>query len=144
MISVSHLNEMEQFARSIAQTVRAGDVILLSGDLGAGKTTFVQFLCKYLGVQDTVNSPTFSLLNIYDSDNFPIYHYDFYRMNTADELEQIGFFESIDSQHFVIIEWALKFPESLPDSSKLLSFSTDGTQRTVEESTWFSDQLQKK
>jgi len=104
-----------KLAEKVAQRVREGTVICLEGVLGAGKTLFVQSMARTLGVQGEVTSPTFNLMNIYEG-FCPIVHFDLYRLNTEEELEDIGFYEYTDfPEGIVFIEWAEKFPESLPD-----------------------------
>jgi len=91
-----------------------GQVVCLAGDLGAGKTLFVQGLAKALEIEDIVNSPTFTLLNVYEA-AFPIYHFDLYRLDEPEELFDIGFYEYTEGQGLSIIEWADKFSGQLPD-----------------------------
>ena len=104
-----------KLAEKVAQRVREGTVICLEGTLGAGKTLFVQSMARTLGVQGEVTSPTFNLMNIYEG-FCPIVHFDLYRLNSIEELEDIGFYEYTDfPEGIVFIEWAEKFPEELPD-----------------------------
>ena len=104
-----------KLAEKVAQRVREGTVICLEGVLGAGKTLFVQSMARTLGVQGEVTSPTFNLMNIYEG-FCPIVHFDLYRLNTEEELEDIGFYEYTDfPDGIVFIEWAEKFPDALPD-----------------------------
>ena len=104
-----------KLAEKVAQRVREGTVICLQGVLGAGKTLFVQSMARTLGVQGEVTSPTFNLMNIYEG-FCPIVHFDLYRLNTVEELEDIGFYEYTDfPEGIVFIEWAEKFTEELPD-----------------------------
>lgn len=104
-----------KLAEKVAQRVREGTVICLEGTLGAGKTLFVQSMARTLGVQGEVTSPTFNLMNIYEG-FCPIVHFDLYRLNTEEELEDIGFYEYTDfPDGIVFIEWGEKFPEALPD-----------------------------
>ena len=104
-----------KLAEKVAQRVREGTVICLKGVLGAGKTLFVQSMARTLGVQGEVTSPTFNLMNIYEG-FCPIVHFDLYRLNTEEELEDIGFYEYTDfPDGIVFIEWAEKFPDALPD-----------------------------
>ena len=110
--------ETEKLAGQIANIVYEGLVICLDGDLGAGKTLFVRSLAKALGVEGEVTSPTFNLMNIYDTDrkNFKIYHFDLYRLETSEELEEIGFYEYAEEpEGMVVIEWSDKFPDDIPD-----------------------------
>lgn len=98
-------------------------IVALQGDLGVGKTTFVKALMKYLGSDDLVNSPTFSIVNEYMSARGMVYHMDLYRLESIDELLDIGFEEYIDSGELCIIEWPeLAFP-ILKDSCILISIS---------------------
>ena len=104
-----------KLAEKVAQRVREGTVICLQGVLGAGKTLFVQSMARTLGVKGEVTSPTFNLMNIYEG-FCPIVHFDLYRLNTVEELEDIGFYEYTDfPEGIVFIEWAEKFTEELPD-----------------------------
>jgi tRNA threonylcarbamoyladenosine biosynthesis protein TsaE len=100
----------------------AGDrrVWLIEGDMGAGKTTFIKEICRQLGVSDTVASPTFSIVNEYDSTVGSIYHFDFYRINDVTEAIQIGCEEYFFSGHYCFIEWAEKIEPLLPDSGVIV------------------------
>ena len=105
-----------KLAEKVAQRIREGTVVCLEGGLGAGKTLFVQSMARTLGVQGEVTSPTFNLMNIYEG-FCPIVHFDLYRLTTEEELEDIGFYEYMDSpEGIVFIEWAEKFPEALPEN----------------------------
>lgn len=98
-------------------------IVVLQGDLGVGKTTFVKALMKYLGSDDLVNSPTFSIVNEYMSKRGMVYHMDLYRLESIDDLLDIGFEEYIDSGQLCIIEWPeLAFP-ILKDSCIFISIS---------------------
>ncbi len=90
-----------------ARRVREGMAIALKGDLGAGKTTFVQGLAKGLGVPDTfyITSPTFNIINEYPAGNLTLCHIDLYRLGSVDELEYIGFDDLLDDMHLIIVEW---------------------------------------
>ena len=92
----------------------AYDVVVLSGDLGAGKTQFVQGVAAALGVRDQVTSPTFNILLQYPGGRLPLYHFDLYRLEDPDELEDIGYFETIDGDGASFVEWGEKFPSALP------------------------------
>ena len=107
--------ETADLADKLGQKIREGTVLCLEGDLGAGKTLFVQSLAKTLGVEGEVTSPTFNLMNIYEG-ICPIYHFDLYRLESEEELEEIGFYEYLEEpEGIVVIEWPDKFPESMPD-----------------------------
>ncbi len=112
---VSHSeSETLQIAANLAASLRPGDVLCLSGDLGAGKTVFSQGLCAALGVTDIVNSPTFTIVNEYESKAGMVYHFDLYRIEDADELYETGFDEYLSSGGICIIEWPERVPEALP------------------------------
>ena len=105
-----------KLAEKVAQRIREGTVVCLEGGLGAGKTLFVQSMARTLGVQGEVTSPTFNLMNIYEG-FCPTVHFDLYRLTTEEELEDIGFYEYTDfPEGIVLIEWAEKFPEALPEN----------------------------
>ncbi len=101
-----NLNETSEIAKAVSKKVKAGDIILLTGDLGAGKTAFTRLLCEKIGVEDVVSSPSFTIVKEYNAVNFKIYHIDLYRLSSDDELIEIGFEEIVnDSQSLKIIEW---------------------------------------
>ena len=105
-----------ELARRLAGVLRPGTVICLDGDLGAGKTLFVQNLAASLGVQGEVTSPTFNLMNLYEDGRLPLVHFDLYRLEQEYELDEIGFYDYVENPDgLVLIEWAEKFPECLPD-----------------------------
>ena len=105
-----------ELARRLAGVLRPGTVICLDGDLGAGKTLFVQNLAAGLGVQGEVTSPTFNLMNLYEDGRLPLVHFDLYRLEQEYELDEIGFYDYAENPDgLVLIEWAEKFPECLPE-----------------------------
>lgn len=112
---------MKNFGESLGRRLIGGEVIELIGDVGAGKTTFTRGLAKGLGVDETLQSPTFTISREYDGQNLRLVHYDFYRLNTpgimADELA-----ESIaDTKSVVAIEWSGIASEILPDERLVIS-----------------------
>ena len=104
----------KQLALTLAPYLRAGDVVVLTGDLGAGKTQFVQGVAAGLGIRDQVTSPTFNILLTYPGGALPLYHFDLYRLDSPDQLEDTGYYETIDADGASFVEWGEKFPESLP------------------------------
>ncbi|MBP2646257.1 MAG: tsaE [Firmicutes bacterium] len=106
--------ETLQLGKRVAAKLEAGDVICLSGDLGAGKTLFTQGIAEGLGVSEDVTSPTFTIMQVYEEGRLAIYHFDLYRLDRIDELENIGFDEYIGHAGVAIIEWADKFREYMP------------------------------
>lgn len=111
--------ETWRFGQKLAKVLRPGDVICLSGNLGAGKTLLSQGIAAGLEVTDAVNSPTFTVLNVYqgqtvDKHDVPIYHFDLYRLEHPAELADIGFDHYVEADGIAIIEWPEKFLEFLP------------------------------
>ncbi|MCE9610377.1 MAG: tRNA (adenosine(37)-N6)-threonylcarbamoyltransferase complex ATPase subunit type 1 TsaE [Chthoniobacter sp.] len=121
--------------QALAATLRRGDVLALSGDLGAGKTHFVKGLAAGLGTAASVTSPTFTLLHEYPGGRLPLYHFDLYRLDDADEALRIGLDEYLYGDGVCVIEWAEKFPALLPPYTRWLRFihREDGT-REIRES----------
>lgn len=99
--------EEETFAlaKRVADTLKGGETVLLEGDLGAGKTTFTKGLAKALGVTEEVTSPTFTILNIYNSGRLPLYHADMYRVTDEDETYELGLFEDAPENAVFVVEW---------------------------------------
>lgn len=105
------------FAEKFAKSISAPCVILLKGDLGAGKTHFVKGFVKGLKSKETVTSPTFTIMNIYDKGKYPVYHFDLYRLSSSEEAEELGFddyfnHDSLDG--ISVVEW----PENAPELVK--------------------------
>lgn len=99
----------EDTARIAAETaaqLRAGDIILYKGDMGAGKTTFTKGLAAALGIEDTVTSPTFALVNEYLDGRLPLFHFDLYRIDSYDDLYAIGFFDYLGRGGIIAAEWS--------------------------------------
>ncbi len=110
---ICSINDTNKLSSEVAKIAKEGTILLLNGELGSGKTQFVRFLGNHLNVLDSISSPTFLMLNIYESDkNFKIYHFDFYRVNSIEELEQIGFFEILNQRKdLIIVEWANRYKD---------------------------------
>lgn len=107
--------ETELIGKRIASKLKAGDTIALYGGLGAGKTTLVRGIVKGLGSFDWVSSPTFAIVNEYDApDELKIYHFDMYRIEGFEDLYSIGFFDYLDSNAIIIVEWSENVEEELP------------------------------
>ena len=122
--------ETIQIATRLAQRVKVGDIIALYGTLGAGKTAFCRgFIQSFLKNQD-VPSPTFTLLQTYDTPNFPIYHFDMYRLKSADEAYEIGI-EDAFAEGVSLIEWPEKMESLLPKKHISIRIDMDGQQRLI-------------
>ena len=107
--------ELQAWVPDILESLRNHKVITLEGDLGAGKTTLVKYLCEAWGVVDPVTSPTFSLINVYlRHDDHPVYHMDLYRLESLEEALDIGIEEYLDSGEMVLVEWPELIETLLP------------------------------
>ena len=111
----------------LAQSAVSGAVLALHGDLGAGKTELVKGLAAGLGSADAVSSPTFTLVHEYRGGRLPLFHFDWYRLERVEELEEVGYYDYLDQCGVTVIEWAVKFPSELPPETQhiYLSFLTD-------------------
>lgn len=98
----------------IGRDARPGQVITLSGDLGAGKTVFAQGVAKGLDIGEPVNSPTFTILQVYEGGRLPLYHYDAYRIEDVEEMEETGCEDFLFGEGVCLVEWAERMEELLP------------------------------
>lgn len=96
----------------LAAAAQAGDIILLSGGLGAGKTALTQAIARGLGIAETVNSPTFTLLKEHHAGRLPLYHFDLYRLDDPEELWSLGFEDYFTGNGLCVVEWAERAPEA--------------------------------
>ena len=103
-----------QIGMRLGKLAEAGDVYTLTGDLGVGKTVFTKGFAKGLGIEESVNSPTFTILQIYEGGRLPLYHFDVYRIGSVEEMEETGFEEYIMEDGVSLIEWADLIEEILP------------------------------
>ena len=103
-------NETRGFAKTIAEKLSAGDVILYTGEMGAGKTAFTKGVAEYFGTEEEVTSPTFALVHEY-SGRVPVFHFDLYRISGFDDLYAIGFFDYLDRGGILAVEWSENIPE---------------------------------
>ena len=113
--------ETIEYGKKLASTLKLGDVIVLSGDLGSGKTKLMEGILSYFGLQDEISSPTFTIVNEYDTPNLKIFHFDVYRLEEPEEFSYIGgeeYFEKGAS----IIEWGERIEELLPKNYIKISF----------------------
>ncbi|MCM1306283.1 MAG: tRNA (adenosine(37)-N6)-threonylcarbamoyltransferase complex ATPase subunit type 1 TsaE [Bacteroides sp.] len=124
---VKTVEQTYALADKIAKTLDGGEIILLNGDLGAGKTTFTKGLAKSLGVAEEVTSPTFTILNVYESGRIKLNHLDMYRVESADELAELGIEDCFDDDAVTVIEWN-KF-ENLDGNVVEIGISQDGDER---------------
>lgn len=101
----------------LAPTLRAGDVILLSGDMGAGKSEFARGVARGLGIACAVPSPSFTILNVYEEGRVPLYHFDWYRIGDESELTDMGLDEYIGGSGVTLIEWHERASDLLPETA---------------------------
>ena len=124
-------------ARSISQALPPNGVVAVHGEMGVGKTTLIKELCKVLGVEDEVSSPTFGLINVYKAGESVINHIDLYRLKNADEAESAGVFELFYSEGLTLVEWPERIAEQLPLGVLVLKielcekFNHDGLRKLV-------------
>lgn len=103
-----------EIAKEFADSLKEGDVICLNGDLGVGKTVFVQSLAKALDIDDYISSPTFTIVNQYEG-RLPLYHFDVYRIADCDEMYEIGYEEYVYGDGVSVIEWGQNIADILPE-----------------------------
>jgi tRNA threonylcarbamoyladenosine biosynthesis protein TsaE len=119
-------------AAEFVVNLRLGSVVALVGDLGAGKTEFVKGLASGLDSPATVTSPTFTLIHEYRGGRFPLYHMDFYRLTSEDELDEIGYNDYLDQPGICAVEWANRFPQRIPGDAIWVTLSiTENNERLI-------------
>lgn len=106
-----------EFAKKMGENALKGRIYLLSGDLGTGKTVFAQGFAAGLGIMDYVNSPTFTIMQIYDQGRIPLYHFDVYRIGDISEMEELGYEEYFFGEGVTLLEWPEMIEEILPDNA---------------------------
>ena len=133
MIRLATTEETIAWGRELATSIQAGDVIALVGNLGAGKTHATKGIVSALGATAQVSSPTFTLVHEYTGGRLPLFHFDFSRLESAEEVLGIGWDDYLDANGVVIVEWADRFAELMPEHSQWYRFAvTDDGARTVE------------
>lgn len=117
----------ETFAlgKKMGEEAEAGQVICLNGDLGVGKTVFTQGFAEGLGIEGTVNSPTFTILQEYDDGRLPFYHFDVYRIGDVSEMDEIGYEDCFYGDGVSLIEWSELIEEILPDDVITITIEKD-------------------
>ncbi len=113
------------FAMEMAKGAAAGDVFLLNGDLGVGKTVFAKGFAKGMGIEDVVASPTFTIMQLYSGSELNLYHFDAYRIEDPDEIYDIGFTDYIGGDGICLIEWAQNIAELIPEDAVSIEIEKD-------------------
>ena len=104
-VQASLANNLDEVSELIIKNLQGRKICILEGEMGAGKTTLIKALCDRLGVDDTVSSPTFSIVNEYNAKGNPVYHFDFYRVKSLEEALNVGVEEYFYSNNYCFIEW---------------------------------------
>ena len=114
-----------ELGEKIGQMAKPGMVISLTGDLGVGKTVFTQGLAKGLGIEEPVNSPTFTIVQVYEEGRLPLYHFDVYRIGDVEEMDEIGYEDYFYGEGVCLIEWADLIREILPEQMCRVTIEKD-------------------
>ena len=125
--------ETRQLGERIAARLKPGDVLLLEGDLGAGKSELTRGIARGLGVTETVTSPSFTILNVYESGRCPLYHFDWYRLESAEELYELGMDEYLGGDGIAVVEWPEMCPDAVPENAVRIRLEAAGeNERKIE------------
>ena len=126
------LNQLSAVSDDVKKNINK-NIVLISGDMGAGKTTLIKEILKSMNVIDNISSPTFSIINEYNTSKEDIiYHMDLYRIKSVDELEGIGLFEYLESGNLCIIEWGDMIEEIIESEFNKFVISNEGQSRIIE------------
>ena len=133
IVTTKSAAETRALGEKIAARLRPGDVLLLEGDLGAGKSELTRGIARGLGVTETVTSPSFTILNVYESGRCPLYHFDWYRLESADELYEMGLDEYLGGDGIAVVEWPGRCPEAVPENALRIRLEQAGeNERKIE------------
>ena len=126
MITEKHNSkETYELGFNMGKSAKAGDVYCLDGDLGVGKTVFTQGFAKGLGINEPINSPTFTIVQEYHEGRLPLYHFDVYRIGDITEMDEIGYEEYFYSEGVCLIEWGNLISEIMPENATYITISKD-------------------
>ena len=116
MLTVTNsASETRALGEQLASGLRPGDTVILEGELGAGKSELARGIARGLGVTETVTSPSFTILNVYESGRCPLYHFDWYRLENEEELYELGMDEYLGGDGIAVVEWAERCPDAVPE-----------------------------
>ena len=107
--------ETRALGERLASGLQPGDTVILEGELGAGKSELARGIARGLGVTETVTSPSFTILNVYESGRCPLYHFDWYRLENEEELYELGMDEYLGGDGIAVVEWAERCPDAVPE-----------------------------
>lgn len=131
-LEIDSLSQLDNVAREILEALGGRSVVLFRGGMGAGKTTLISRIVAMLGAEDTVTSPTFALVNQYvGADNCYIYHFDFYRIDSIDEVFDLGYEEYFYSGDLCLVEWPEKIEQLIPDDSMVIRITVGENQERI-------------
>lgn len=117
--------ETYALGEKIRREALPGQVYTLNGDLGVGKTVFTQGVAAGLGIQEPVNSPTFTIVQVYEEGRMPFYHFDVYRIGDVEEMEEIGYQDYFYGEGLCMIEWAQLIEEIIPENARHITIEKD-------------------
>ena len=126
MIITNSAAETRELGKRLAEKLKAGDVILLTGELGAGKSELARGIAKGLGVAETVTSPSFTIMNVYESGRTPLYHFDWYRLESEEELYELGMDEYLGGDGIALVEWPERCPDANPADCLRVRITAEG------------------
>ena len=125
IIETNSEKETYELGFKMGQSVKAGQVYTLVGDLGVGKTVFTKGLAAGLGIEEPVSSPTFTIVQVYEEGRMPFYHFDVYRIGDIEEMDEIGYEDYFYGEGLTMIEWANLIEEILPEHRKDITIEKD-------------------
>ena len=125
VIETKSPEETFQLGEELGRKAVPGQVFTLTGDLGVGKTVFTQGFAKGLGIEEPVNSPTFTIVQVYEEGRLPFYHFDVYRIGDVEEMEEVGFDDYVMGEGVSLIEWADLIEEILPEKRTEIRIEKD-------------------
>lgn len=117
--------ETFKVGEELGKKAQRGQIICLNGDLGVGKTVFTQGFAKGLGIDDIVNSPTFTIIQVYDEGRIPLYHFDVYRIGDPEEMYEIGYEDYFYGEGVCLIEWSTLIEELIPKEAIQINITKD-------------------
>ena len=128
IIETTNAEETFKLGVKIGEQARPGEIYTLNGDLGVGKTVFTQGVARGLGIEEPVNSPTFTIVQVYEEGKMPFYHFDVYRIGDIEEMEEIGYDDYFFGEGICLIEWAELIRDILPEKRIEITIEKDLTQ----------------